>query len=108
MSNDLSDLFGISAEQMLGKPTIHIPINMIVQEADAATGKYWGIWQCTSDSAKRLLFDSKATHQLIIGDAFIRPKMVLDSDAFKGRGISSIACDAMQETDKWNLIYHRT
>ena len=108
MTGDLSSLYGFSVEQMLGKPTIHIPINMIVQEAKAEEGKFWGIWQCSHENAKLLTFDSKATHQLILGDAYIRPNMVLDSDAFVGSGISNIACNAMQQTDKWNRIYHRS
>ena len=103
----LDNMFGITAEQMLGVPTIHLPINMIVQEADAATGKYWGVWQCQHPNTERLLFDSKKTHQLILADAFIRPQMALDSNEFRGRGIAGIATQAFHEVDKWNMIYKR-
>ena len=103
----MDNLFGLSVEQMLGKPTIHLPINMIVQEADAKTGKFWGVWQCEHPNAQRLTFGSDNTHQLIFGDCFVRPKLVLESNEFRGRGIASIATDAFMETDKWQPIFHR-
>lgn len=102
-----NDLWGFSVEQMLGKPTIHVPINMIVQEADAAKGKFWGVWQCGHPNSQALTFGSVKTHQLILGDAFIRPNMVLDSNEFRGRGIASIAQQAFTEVELWNPIFHR-
>lgn len=104
----MDNLFGFSIEQMLGTPTIHLPINMIVQEANAEQGKFWGVWQCSHPDAKRLTFDSDNTHQLILGDCFLRPNMVLESNDFRGHGATGLATGAFVETDKWKPIFHRS
>lgn len=103
----MNDLFGFSVEQMLGKPTIHLPINMIVQEADAKTGKFWGVWQSQHENLNQLRFGSTMTHQLVIADCFIRPQLVLESDSFIGHGIASLAKSAFIDVEKWNPIFKR-
>lgn len=98
-------MFGISIEDMLGKPTIHLPINMIVQEASG--NKYWGVWQCDHPDVHQLKFKSQAVHQLIIADCFIRPQIVLESNEFKGGGAANLARHGFAEIEKWSPIFQR-
>lgn len=97
----MQNLFGLSVEQMLGVPTVHIPINLIAQKV--SNGKYWGIWQSQHPDVERLLYNSKKTHQLILGDAFIRPHLVVDSNEFRGAGGSHLATHGFAEIDKWGM-----
>jgi|TARA_Y100000034_G_C6903283_1_gene418428 hypothetical protein len=102
----MDNLWGITPEQLLGTPTIHVPINMIVQRVDDT--KVWGVWQCQHENGQKLLWDSQKTHQLILGDCFLRPHLVCDSNEFRGSGVSNLATTAFQETEKWTPIFHRS
>jgi len=99
----LADLFGISPEQLLGRPTLHLPLNMIVQKAAHPTsddaGKVVGVFQ--TSAGQELTFDSAMTHQLILGDAFIRPRLVFESNEFRGVGISHLLTSGFVETETW-------
>lgn len=100
-------MFDLTIEQLLGKPTIHVPINFIVQEADEKTGKFWGVWQGQHPNLNQLRFGSVAVHQLLIADCFMRPQLVCESDAFKGCGVSHLATHAFMAVEKWNPIFER-
>lgn len=100
-------MLGLSPEQLLGTPTVHIPINLIVQEAAGHDGKFCGVWQAAHPDVQRLLMESNKTHQLVMADAFIRPQMVCDSNEFRGDGLANIACNGFVDTDKWKPIWHR-
>ena len=101
------DMLGLNIEQLLGKPTIHVPMNFIVQQADEKTGKFWGVWQGQHPNLKQLTFGSEAVHQLIMADAFIRPQLVLESNEFKGSGVACIATHAFAAVEKWTPIFKR-
>lgn len=98
--------FGLTPDMLLGKPTLHLPMNFIVQSYP--DGKTSGVFQTVS--GKPLTFDSKKTHQLILGDVFIRPRLVFESDHLKGAGISGIFTSGFTETDDWiagGMIFNR-
>jgi hypothetical protein len=101
------DLYELNYEQLLGKPTLHLPINLIVQEADEKTGKFWGIWQAQHPNLHKIKFGSSAVHQLVIADCFLRPQLVFESNEFKGYGLAGLATNAFQATEKWNGIFQR-
>lgn len=88
-------MFDISHEHFLGKPTYHLPLNMIIQKVEGT--KITGVLQTVYGS--QLLF-SENTHHLIIGDVFIRPQLVFGSRHLVGRGIASIARDGFN-ADEW-------
>lgn len=101
----MSNLWGLSAEQILGRPTLHVPLNLIVQ--DMGEGKVTGVFQ--TSAGLPLLHGSRKTHQLILGDAFIRPQLVFESDAFRGSGLASLAMSGFIEHEKWigGLLFER-
>ena len=93
-----NNLLGLTTEQMYGKGAIHIPINFIVQKVDDE-GRVTGVFQTSAGTP--LLFGSKKTHQMILGDAIIRPRLVCESDEFQGSGLSSLACSGFLEHENW-------
>ncbi len=88
---------GLTPEMFLGKPTLHLPINMIIQ--DMGNGKVIGVFQTTQGEA--LLHGSAKPHQLIIADVFVRPQLVCESDSFAGDGFSSLATHGFVSADRW-------
>jgi hypothetical protein len=72
---------------------VHIPLNMIFQGA-GEPDKQAGVFQFQFDPAtiKKLFCggDSHAKHVLLVGDAFIRSKIVVQSTHLMGNGIAGI------------------
>jgi hypothetical protein len=98
-------MLDLTPDMLLGKPTIHIPFNLIAQ--NMGDGKVIGVFQTTAGSP--LLWNSSKTHQLWIADAFIRPHLVFESDQFLGCGLNGLATDAFVSPDKWvdGLLFDR-
>ena len=69
---------------MFGVNAIHVPFNGIVQEMG---GVYVVLAQVNSQA---VTFGGKATHQLIMGDAIIRPHLVVESNKFRGHGAAGL------------------
>lgn len=99
-------MFDMTPEMLLGTPTIHIPINFILQKVGDEQ-KIAGIFQ--SANGKALEFGSHKCHQLVIADAFIRPQLVFETDELRGCGITSLYTSAWMEREKWQrgLIFDR-
>ncbi len=88
---------GLTPEMFLGKPTLHIPINLIIQ--DMGDGKVIGVFQTTQGDALRM--GSTKTHQLMMADAYIRPQMVMESNNFRGSGLGYLCTDGFVDHNKW-------
>jgi hypothetical protein len=71
-------LFGIHAAR--------VPIQMSVQDMGANL-----VAAVLVSPSKDLAFGSKCCHQLVLGDAVIRPHLVLETDELKGQGLSGLA-----------------
>jgi hypothetical protein len=91
-------MFDLSPEQLLGKPTLHLPINLIVQ--NIGEGKVIGVFQTTQGT--ELLFNSDKTHQFISGDMFLRPHIVYESNHMRGMGLAGIARDGFIDSEWLN------
>ena len=109
---NVNNPFGISPEQMFGEGTVHVPFNFISQGAgDANNGKYAGLWQFQHSAPIPLLDHSEHQHILVMGDVFIRPKLVLPSTGkTHGLGISGLYQDGFSELSYWdhkNPIYQK-
>lgn len=98
--------FGLSPEMLLGKPTIHIPLNLIIQKVEG--DKVVGVFQTSYGTP--LVHGSNKTHQLVIADAFIRPQLVFESNEFRGSGMSHLLTQGFIEQEKWvegGLLFKR-
>ncbi len=85
---------------MFGQHAIHIPVNIIVQDMSSqGDGNITAVLQ--SSAGRPLMFGGKMTHQLIMGDMVLRPHLVVESDAFRGHGLSGLARDGFVDVDKW-------
>lgn len=72
-------------KMMFGCHALHVPMNIVVQDMGDKVSL------CIAQIAgKRIRFGSDKTHQLILGDAVIRPHAVLESDKFIGLGMSAV------------------
>lgn len=69
---------------LFGRFARHVPMWMVVQDSrEAAT--FVG---ASSDPALR--YGSRRTHQLILGELIVRPHFVIESDQFRGHGLTSL------------------
>lgn len=97
----MNSLFGDydMAKLMMGERAFHIPVNFIAQQTDKGSDKVAGVWQ--SSMGKPLFPDDKFIHVLTLGDMIFRPRLMIGSNSFSGRGISSLYKDGFIDMDKW-------
>ncbi|KKL59835.1 hypothetical protein LCGC14_2211330 [marine sediment metagenome] len=73
-------------KMMFGENAIITPMNMIVQNMGNKVSL------CIAQIPNiNIRFGSILTHQLILGDAVIRPHVVLESEKFMGHGAAALA-----------------
>lgn len=77
-----------TAKLMMGERAIQVPLRMIIQAPE--TGKSAGIFQSSTPLLNFGTDGADPTHLLVLGDAIIRPHLVLGSNRFRGRGISGL------------------
>jgi len=84
---------------MFGEKAVHLPLNFILQNPDEST--LVGVVQCrlNPQTLKRLVKGSQKTHQLILGDAIIRPRIIAESNHLRGVGLAGI----MTSSDGWDM-----
>lgn len=84
---------------------VHIPLNLIFQDV-GEPGKCAGIFQFQTEPAiiRQLLEKANLSrnHVLLIGDAFVRPKIVVQSRHLMGCGIAGIyTSSSFASPDEW-------
>ena len=85
---------------MFGENAVKVPIRIIVQDPGAGVVLFAGAMR-----SKALTFGSELSHQYILGDAIIRPHVVLESDHPQGMGISGIMTSSMY-ADPFEWVRH--
>ena len=85
---------------LFGRHAVRIPLNIVVQYQGDVDGRalVLVVGQSTFEGVHPLCFGSNKTHQLILGDAVIRPHIVFDSNAFQGRGLNGLI---QMSPDEW-------
>lgn len=86
---------------------VHVPLNMIFKgtgEPDKVTGVFQ--FQDSPDVIRQLLGgadidDKKGPHVLLIGDAFIRAKIISQSKHLIGVGFAGLAMSGFIDIDDW-------
>jgi hypothetical protein len=79
---------------MFGCHAVRVPIQMAVQQASEHTLVTVTLTRAMPGD---LRFGSDKAHQLVLGDAVIRPHVVLETDAFKGHGLGGLAMEPVEE-----------
>lgn len=82
---------------LFGANAIRLPLNFIVQRVDENI--VTGVFQTKLGNA--MLFGSNKPHQLILGEAVIRPHIVAHSDHLVGCGISGICKSGFTDIAAW-------
>lgn len=73
------------SKMMFGENAIRIPIRMIVQNHGKGVVSFIG-----AVKNEELRFGSKTSHQFILGDAVIRPHLVMATKHLEGTGLAGI------------------
>jgi len=96
----------VYTKAMFGCNAIQVPLNLIVQPVNESNTKVTGIFQGQHPNMAQMMFGSKRTHVLILGDAVIRPRLVIGSDHLTGEGLTSIASFGFDRkwADKGDII----
>ncbi len=83
---------------------VQIPLNMIFQGI-GSPGKYGGIFQFQHDpkQVSKLLEGANPNthHVLLIGDAFIRTRIVAETKKLMGSGYAGLATSGFIDMDAW-------
>jgi hypothetical protein len=99
----MKDLAEHYIQAAIGQHT-HVPINIIFQ-GNEDPNKVTGIFQFhasqTTIKALTCNADLQHNHVLLLGDAFIRSRVIIQSQPFLGRGISSLYRDGFIDMDTW-------
>lgn len=99
----LQETADIYTRAAIGEHT-HVPLNMIFQ-GTGEPDKVAGVFQFQADPKliKALTGggDVHSSHVLLIGDAFIRSKIICETKALQGYGISGIYTTGFSDLDKW-------
>jgi len=83
---------------LFGVHAIHAPVKLVVQEANE--GLYVAVLVTDTD----LSFGSEKTHQLILGDVVVRPHIVVETNAFRGHGLTSLATTSMDGWRRYSKV----
>lgn len=75
---------------MYGENARHVPCWMYVQDQGPSVVSFVGASRILSD-AHPLRYGSDRTHQFIVGEAIIRPHLVVATDALVGYGLAGLA-----------------
>lgn len=86
---------------MFGQNAIQVPFNCIVQANHKENTTVAVIVVGGTPQAMGYTFGGKKTHQLIVGDAIIRPHLVMDSDHLVGTGLAGIAMSGFADVGAW-------
>lgn len=79
---------------LYGENAVHVPFNAIVQGVSTFHNitAVTLVGQSSAPTKEHpLTFGSKMTHQLVLGDIIFRPHIVVESNAFRGYGLSGLA-----------------
>lgn len=80
---------------LFGAHAVRVPVRIGVQRTNDEL--LAAVLMAQHSPEADLTFGSGKTHQLIIGDAVIRPHVVLETDEFAGRGLGGLALTTMDE-----------
>lgn len=80
---------------LFGRFVRHVPMWMVVQDSGRDTVTFVG---ASRDPA--LHYGSRRTHQLILGELVVRPHFVIESDQFRGYGLTSLLTSGAH-LDEW-------
>ena len=87
---------------MFGEHAVQLGLNFVVQDAGLGAVSLVAVSRTGDDSPHPLRFGSELTHQLVVGDAVIRPRYVLESGRWRGVGLAGlITSSAMTSPDEW-------
>lgn len=101
----LTETMEAYTQAIIGEHT-HVPLNMIFQGVEVGeSDKVAGVFQFQANPKliKALTRGGNLNdgHVLLIGDAFIRSKIVAETKALAGEGISGIYRNGFSDLDKW-------
>lgn len=98
----MDNLYGIDPATMaMGIHAVHVPLALIQQDC-GEKNKFCGVFQFEHPGGNKLFKTQKdeSPHVLMIGDAIIRPRIVMHSSHLVGQGISGVYRDGFSP-EEW-------
>lgn len=87
---------------MFGDNAVHFGFNFVIQDAGLGSVSLVAVSRTGDGSPHPLRFGSEQTHQLVVGDAVIRPRYVVESNKWRGVGLAGlITSSAMTSPEEW-------
>jgi hypothetical protein len=100
MTDPIAELVEPYTRLLMGQNGVHVSLNFVVQRA--GEGRIIVIGQSSVPYGPHpLQFGGTRTHQLVMGDAIIRPRAVVDSDHLRGSGAIHILTTGMADIGEW-------
>ena len=94
--HDESDAF---IKMMFGEHAVHVPLNLIFQNSEKLAS---GVFQAQfTDGYKTLLKNASDTHILMLADAVIRPRAIIESHHMRGAGIGNLYTSGFADINEW-------
>jgi hypothetical protein len=89
--NIIDEVTEIQIRKLFGERACRIPLNFVTQEADRENGQYLVLAQTTLPAeAQTKLTPTQHPHHLVMGEAVIRPHLIIASEHLIGAGASGI------------------
>lgn len=73
---------------MFGAAAVHVPAWLYVQDGGIIVG---------ASKDPRVAFGGTKTHQLMLGEIILRPHWVVESNSFRGHGVTSLLTSSHQD-----------
>lgn len=106
--HSLQEDAALMQKALYGEKLVHVPINMILQ--GAGENRTAGLFQFEMPDVSPLWYgqDGNKCHLLIMGDAIIRPRLIVKSKHLMGEGVGGIyrnGFDPIAWAEKGEVIY---
>lgn len=89
---------------MYGENAVQVPINLIAQHVSDDGETFAGVWQSRNADFGKLLKEPPckgSAHVMLLGDAVIRPRVIMKTNHMVGYGIGGIYRDGFASMDEW-------
>lgn len=87
---------------MFGQSAIKIPTHFFVQNQGDGVVIFAGAARTKDKSQHPLRYGGSLTHQMVVGEIIVRPHIVVESDKFKGSGITGLlTSSAFADLEEW-------
>jgi hypothetical protein len=94
-------MFGEYTRMLFGDQAVYAKTHLIVQKGDNEGHTVAIAALSRSEGQHPLLFGSTKTHQLVVGELIVVPKLVMESNHLQGSGMSHMFTFGLGDAEGW-------